>query len=429
MKRSTLIGLSASLIAIIILCIAIIIGVSQNNTNTQSKEGVFSLFDFFSNNEEGIGGFLDTFVNGDEEGSSNNSSSQQEHADSALLRQIFPEPVSGTTFITYARINEETGYTIDVPAVRVIERATGNVFDIPLDTFEPVRITNTTIPGIYDSFWNNDGTITFTRSAYNLFIKGTGVEIMPGDGSTESIGSAQATYSYESILDTDTNPSQDMLYILEKEESGSRGIITSFDGTDTREVFTSPLSEWLVDWAEDEYVYLTTKPSGTVPGYLYYTSIQDGALHQLLSNRNGLTTKVNNRGDAILFSESSDATLYLSVLSEGEETLLPFDTLPEKCVWDANGTGLYCGVPFSLPRVTYPDDWYKGNISFNDALWYVDIETFNATFLISPEKYNAKIDIIQPILSPDEHYLLFLNKKDMTPWLLNITDTMAGLDI
>ncbi len=416
----------------ILIIVAILAGagmmfLNRNNTSEEIQSGGF--FSFLFGGEGG--GVLGSLFGGGEENGTQGGTTPSDGTQPAidLISQVFPEPVSGATFVTLSEIQEETEGAEDVLAIRVITKATGHIFDIPVDTLEATRITNTTIPHIHDALFSADGSQLFTRSLNDTdVVEGTGISISTAEEEGEVIGVAQAEFLRTGTLTFDTNPSQDSLFLLERTQSGSRGIIVPFSGEGPKETFSSPLSEWLIDWAEDDYIYLTTKPSASVPGYSYYTSLSSSTLNPLLSGINGLTTLVNPDGTKVLFSESLGNTLILKVFSDGEETALLFDTLPEKCVWDTAGEGVYCGVPFSLPFIQYPDTWYKGEMFFEDDIWYYDVEESTGFFLVDPNMYDATIDLINPILSDDGSLLLFTNKRDMTPWILRIDEAMENVN-
>jgi len=70
-----------------------------------------------------------------------------------------------------------------------------------------------------------------------------------------------------------------------------------------------------------------------------------------------------------------------------------------------------------------PDGWYQGVVSFSDDIWRIDITTGVTTMLVSPPKTaGEEIDATKLLLSPDEAFLLFVNKKDSTPWSLKLTE-------
>ena len=424
-------GIAVLILALIIVGLLLMRRGGESDSGTQG--GLFNFL--FNTGGEGIGAFDSLFRDDDTDDSGDASSSPDASQPIELLSQVFSQPVSGATFVTITRPiddltdEEEVAGTEEVLAVRVVATSTGNIFDIPVDTLEAIRITNTTIPSIYDSLWNADGSRFFTRSLNDTdTVVGTGISISTAEEEGSTIGTAQATFLRTETLALDVNPIQDSLFLLERTQSGSRGIITSFSGEDTEEVFSSPLSEWLVDWAEDATIYLTTKPSAGIPGYAYSMQPFSDSLNLVLGGINGLTTLVNADGTKVLFSESSGTSLTLKLLSGGEETVLLFDTLPEKCTWNTEGSALYCGVPFSLPFVQYPDTWYKGEFFFEDGIWYFDAENAIGYFLVDPSIYDTTIDLINPVLSEDESLLLFTNKRDMTPWIFRVETAMETVN-
>ncbi len=95
--------------------------------------------------------------------------------------------------------------------------------------------------------------------------------------------------------------------------------------------------------------------------------------------------------------------------------------LPEKCLWTKDSITLFCGAPNEIPEGMYPDSWYQGKVSFSDALWKINTETGALNILAIPEEdAREEIDLIDPMLSPDEHTLIFRNKKDSSLWSLQL---------
>jgi hypothetical protein len=83
---------------------------------------------------------------------------------------------------------------------------------------------------------------------------------------------------------------------------------------------------------------------------------------------------------------------------------------------------LYCGVPQTAPSGSLPDGWYQGVVSFSDDMWMINTQTGVTTLLVSPLKVaGEEIDATKLLLSPDESFLLFVNKKDSAPWSLKLT--------
>jgi len=100
------------------------------------------------------------------------------------------------------------------------------------------------------------------------------------------------------------------------------------------------------------------------------------------------------------------------------------NTLPEKCVFSqSNSDVVYCAGPTQMPRVPMPESWYQGIVSLNDNLWKIDLSTQNyEELLMDKEEVDQSFDMTKLEVSPDDEFILFINKKDLTLWSLEITN-------
>ena len=94
----------------------------------------------------------------------------------------------------------------------------------------------------------------------------------------------------------------------------------------------------------------------------------------------------------------------------------------DKCVWSQkNTTDLYCAIPKNLIRGNFPDVWYQGKYAFNDNIIKIDTETFATKNLLEANTETKNdLDITNLQLSPNEDYLMFMNKSDLILWSLDI---------
>ena len=133
---------------------------------------------------------------------------------------------------------------------------------------------------------------------------------------------------------------------------------------------------------------------------------------------------MDSKAEKVLFTHNQANRLLLSVfdIDEGEVTDLPLWTLTEKCVWsEKNSVIIYCGASNFIPRGESLDLWYQGITSFSDSVWMIDIETQTVKVLADPVNIaGEEIDLIKPVLSQDENYLFFINKKDSSLWSLRL---------
>jgi hypothetical protein len=98
-------------------------------------------------------------------------------------------------------------------------------------------------------------------------------------------------------------------------------------------------------------------------------------------------------------------------------------TFPEKCAWGKKDTKfVYCAVPKNFIGAGELTNWYKGNISTNDDVWKYDLENKTSMIVADLNKESGEnIDVIKPVLSDNDQYLVFVNKKDNSLWSLDLT--------
>lgn len=340
----------------------------------------------------------------------------------ARLRLLSEEPTSGATTIFIEQLNEEGRQEI----VRYNERESAHVFDIELTDLEKERISNTTIPRIYESLWTNDGERVVLRylDDNNQTVVTYSATLVEEEEQTEGKTPyrLEGSFLQNDIVDLVVSPDKSEIFWFTKTLQESQGVISNPDGTNARVLFTSPFTEWLPQWHETGALTLTTKASGHASGFSYIVPLSTGGLNRVTGDITGLTTLTSPSGEYVLYSEGTTSTLstYLLNTETNESSELSISTLPEKCVWQ-NDEILYCGVPTTLASYAYPDAWYQGKILFSDNLYSIDPQTGRTSLLYSPENRDGEIiDVYKPLLSESGDYLIFNNKHDMSLWAFTI---------
>ncbi|MEK7589780.1 MAG: hypothetical protein AAB475_00805 [Patescibacteria group bacterium] len=335
---------------------------------------------------------------------------------SLLLRKVASFPVAGVSSI----INKDAETII-----RFIARENGHIFEIPADSATQKRISNTTILRIWDTLWLKGAERFIARflDEESSEIESFYAEIIP-EGEIENTSTLDGSFLPKNITEITYSEDKDKIFYISSSGDGSVGIISNPDGSKKVQILDSPISEWRVEWPEENTITLTTKPSFDAPGYLYFLDVETEKLSNVLSGINGLTTLVDSKAEKVLFTHNQANRLLLSVfdIDEGEVTDLPLWTLTEKCVWsEKNSVIIYCGASNFIPRGESLDLWYQGITSFSDSVWMIDIETQTVKVLADPVNIaGEEIDLIKPVLSQDENYLFFINKKDSSLWSLRL---------
>jgi hypothetical protein len=328
------------------------------------------------------------------------------------LRKISPGPVAG------AGLADFKAGTV----VHHIEKATGHIFETEL--FSPIqnRISNTTIPTVYDATWGNNNNSLVARylkednqtiDTYTLSLKTTSTT------TENTISGIQFPINI-----TDYSVFDGSIFYLEQKPDGAVGIVSNFDGSKKKQIWDSPIKELLSQYVNLGNVALTTKPYQNLPGFLYLVNTTNGQNKKILGGISGLSTLVSPDATKVLGISQTDI-IRMFVYNMGDKSTQDITpaTFPEKCVWSKKDKNLiYCAVSQEYLNGGSLTSWYMGLTTFSDDIWKYDIENNTASIVESfKTDTEESIDVIKPILSDNEQYLLFINKKDGSLWSLDLS--------
>jgi hypothetical protein len=341
------------------------------------------------------------------------------------LYQISTKPISGVFKVG----------TNASSSIVYVEKATGHLYQVTADSRLPVRLTNTTLPKIYQ-VWGG-GTKTEIRLLARYLKDGrmqnfaAGIPLPDtnnrGDSfiDQEQLPALRGRLWDDGVFNLAISPKQDQVFYLAAGANGSTGYLTDWAGNRPSSIFTSPLTEWASQWATSTTIALLSKPGAAVPGYLYWLNIKTKELTPVLSEVPGLGALTSPDLKNILYSALNNNRLTFGIYSTGTKVFKPLNitTLADKCVWNKTGQTAYCGAPRQLPTGEYPDAWYRGEISLADNIWKIDAATKQAELIFNPKLAGtgADLDATQLTLSDDQKTLYFVNKNDNQLWALNLT--------
>jgi hypothetical protein len=302
--------------------------------------------------------------------------------------------------------------------VRYVERATGNVLESKIPTLEKTRISNLTIPKVYESFLSASGTEFITRTLYGENIVTEYRKI--NTGTSTATTSDPITYPYNTdIFITNGNS----VFYTTKSSTGSTGYVGTFDNKKPTQLFVTPLREISASWGGGNVLEIFSKPNSQHGGVSFTVDIKKKTVKESLSRILGLSTNINFDGTYSLYNTSIE-TLALGAKKGDSNTAfyLNTKTLPEKCVWSKISTKVaYCVVPSYIEKVGLPEKWYQGVLFFNDTFRMINVETGEQNIIYDPvSDGKAQPDAINLSLNEKENYLFFINKKDLTLWGLSI---------
>ncbi len=337
---------------------------------------------------------------------------------SSKLLKLVQNPVAGFTPTT---LGSST-------VVRYMEKETGHIFDIDMSIpAAKSRITNTTIPRVYQSLFGQNGQSVILRYLNDDSLVETYYAKIPLASSTEDFRNGveiKGSFLSKSINDLSLSPSGTKIFTLIKFGKSAIGTVSSPDGTKKSQIFDSPFTEWLSSWANDKIIMLVTKPSYAAPGYIYTLDSASGNFQKIYGGTKGLTAILSPDEKKILISESGDGLPQIKIydISSGRLSALGLRTIADKCNW-VTSAKIYCAVPDENPESStkYPDLWYQGVVSFKDSLWEIDPETLS-TYQILPISQVARedLDAINLFQNKSGEYLFFVNKKDSSLWSIKL---------
>jgi len=333
----------------------------------------------------------------------------------ARLFQVSNEPVAGMV-----AFNKKSGETI----VRFVDRATGHLYDVNPVTLEKIQITNNTFPKTVEALFKNNGSSVILRGLKDnsdLIENISLILTAPKSTSTESLYAVKATNLLGNIGDMAIGPTNLIAYVLK--DSGSIAVL-AFDGSKNTNLFSSGFTDWKISWPNSNQITLVTKSSSAVDGFAYNLNASTGSLTKILGPMNALTLIQSSDGKRIAYSYNSNNKTTFSfenLVDKSTNEILP-TTFADKCVWSKKSVGvLYCGTPNENIDSNEPDGWYQGIVSFSDQIWRFNTITATSELLSDPKKdTDLKIDMENLSLSPNEDYLFFMNKNDLTLWALKL---------
>ncbi|NCN07992.1 hypothetical protein GW944_00280 [Candidatus Parcubacteria bacterium] len=318
--------------------------------------------------------------------------------------------------------------------VRYIDRATGHIYDSILpknlgtDPVETKKITNNTIPKIYEAYFNPNGSKVLIRSLIENTDAVENISLSLTPPKTTASTSTSESDSLYSISSTNIRGNISSVAVvgnslLSLVKDSSSIISSSFDGSNQKTILNTPFTDWKII-SNGNNVLAQTKAGSYFSGYAYKLNTVSGSLTKIVGPLDGLIILPNPTGSFVLYSYNQGGEVKVIAKNTQNNKLTPITpaTLAEKCVWSTKNIEiLICSSPIEGLDLNEPDNWYKGLTHFSDRLWIYDVNENISQVLLEPKlAYDIDIDAINLQLSPDEEYLIFTNKTDLTLWALKI---------
>jgi len=191
-------------------------------------------------------------------------------------------------------------------------------------------------------------------------------------------------------------------------------IISDPNGENPKTIFRTRLGELRLDWINETKIAVSTVPTGLAENTLWILDVNTQKLRSILPNIYGLTVKWSRSGENFIFartdSKGNNLTLNTANQTGTQTNRLDIITLPEKCVFAKDDQNIICAAPKETLDIVWPDDYYKKLYSAQEQIWKIGLDGKKKDMLY--EFSTNDFDTTNLLLSGDENYLAFLNRKD-----------------
>ena len=303
----------------------------------------------------------------------------------------------------------------DSPTIYYSEKGTGHIYSIDLTTGEEVRISGTTVPGVYTSSISPNG--DYVAMGIKSNTKNTPLVLGRLSSSTEE-GLIMENFNI-SVEQFTIEDGTELLY-TSPGETGQIGYSYNFERGTKKMIFELPFHEVIVQWGEqsDATHYFYPKSSYLLEGYLY--QVKNKKISRLPAEGYGFTGLVND--EIITYTKFTDLKtknfIYNRKTNETSSVLTSF--LPEKCVLGVTNNLICAYENINMP-IGYPDNWYQGTLNLKDSLWLVSGNNLSVELLVDTyAESDREIDITNLNIGESEIGVYFINKNDNTLWMYEL---------
>ncbi len=326
-------------------------------------------------------------------------------ATGARLVQISSGPVVPGVAVTNSTATTSPGFFI-----HYIERQSGNVFSYSSATRALTRTSNKTIPGIQSAVWLPNVDTAFVRYL-------SGADFTTINTYALSANGLNGFFLEQNLADIAVSSTSVMELV--SGVNGSVATIRLTDGTRASQVFVSPLSSLRIAFAGKNRFLAFTKPSATIGGSAFLVD-SAGRFSRIAGPLNGLVALVSPSGATVLVSYTLGGAMQMKLVNTatGAVTALPVATIADKCVWTADSSAIYCGIPMNpSANYAYPDDWYQSAVSFSDRIWKINVAGLYAELVLDfPKENKSALDAVALSIDSAGTALAFINKIDGSLW-------------
>lgn len=284
----------------------------------------------------------------------------------------------------------------------------GNVYETDFKGEDTQPKTNINITDLITTVWSSDKT-----KAINIYKENEVVKKVFFDFATKKAIQLDSRIKWVSFA----SDKDRIAYQFIDESLGTNKIaVADPNGLNFQSVFPLRMSDVRVYWPLEDVVAFATAPSGLVPGTAFSKTVSnpEAGLTKLVDNANGLTIKYSGDGSRMLYSKTDQFghSPALSIIKDGVTDNLNINTISDKCAFSQNNN-IYCAVPRLINgSLILPDDFYKNTANFSDIFFKIDATGNRSSIVFDPADLKYDFNATDISVSPNEDYLIFVNKKD-----------------
>lgn len=344
------------------------------------------------------------------------------------LRQISQNPVAGYVLLDRSASSTNTLSEDEVveeteTVYRYVNRSNGNILETTSKKTNTDRLTNRTIPKVYESLFSEDGENLIFRYLDNRIIETNIGNII--NNSTSTVIGDEGNFA---TLETSFLPRNiknvvvydDSVFYTIPGDFGLNGFLFDFNNQNQTLVFGSQITQLEPKWVDENTLLFGTKPSDDSEGYLFEYNINSRELRKILDGGNSFNFIPKENSNLVLYSnlEGSQISSYVFNREDLSQTNINLNTIvSDKCVWSNTRDNIvYCAEPINTIGLGYPDVWYQGRVFLTDNLYEINTETGVKNRI----NLEGSFDITNIKISDNDEYITFINKKDLTLWSLDI---------
>lgn len=358
------------------------------------------------------------------------------------LFQIWDKPTAGFAFVqTPILLNATTtnkkGVEITVQkratttSLIFADRMTGHIYKKDLPTGEVYKVSNSTVPGIYDAYFFENGSRVLMRyfDSKTNKIESILAKIPPVSAGTEPKALENLVSLSQNISSVAVSLSgKEISYLVPNSDGAVIYSYTIKKGIGSvRTRLNLKTKEWNLVYG-GENLYAQSSPTAYISGY--FIKVDTG--ERIIGDKTGLIVLPDNKDANYFGSMWTDSGLasFIFSRSSGNFTKTKQATLSEKCVWEYSNKNLLCAIPNTLPLSIngLPDDWYQGRASFTDSLYLVSGDGLYDNIFFNLSSASGKdLDVTNLQINNQNEYLGFINKKGGDFWLLLTKDILSSI--